>query len=155
MILLQTIDQRWKDHLQSIDQLREWINLKAYAQRDPLVEYKQEAFKKFEEMNFAIKAEVVEKFLKIQLVSQPPGENRQPPKEMMEPDDVDDEDELEFEEDDLVDASDVALQALQPKRKQRLIYSGGGDEGSGGGGNPGMSRNDRRKLERNKKKKRF
>ncbi len=150
MILLQTIDQRWKDHLQGIDQLREWINLRAYAQKDPLVEYKQEAFKKFEEMNFAIKAEVVEKFLKIQLVQQQPGEERQPPPEIMNPDeeyDDDHEDEVESTPDD----AELALQALQPKRKQRLVYSGGGEE-SGGGANSGMSRADRRKLERKNKK---
>ncbi len=150
MILLQTIDQRWKDHLQGIDQLRDWINLRAYAQKDPLVEYKQEAFKKFEEMNFSIKAEVVEKFLKIQLVQQP-GEPHQPPKEIMNPEDDDDSYEEEAEESST--DSELALQALQPKRKQRLIYSGG-DEG-GGGVNQNMSRKDRRELERNKKKKRF
>ncbi len=154
MILLQTIDQRWKDHLQGIDQLREWINLRAYAQKDPLVEYKQEAFKKFEEMNFAIKAEVVEKFLKIQLVQQHQGEPHQPPQNIMDPEqEYEDEDEDEDNSSDNTD-SEVALQALQPKRKQRLIYSGGG-EGDGGGGNQGMSRKDRRELERNKKKKRF
>ncbi len=157
MILLQTIDQRWKDHLQGIDQLREWINLRAYAQKDPLVEYKQEAFKKFEEMNFAIKAEVVEKFLKIQLVQQQQGEPRQPPQEIMDPEHDEEYDEDE-EESGAPDDSEVALQALQPKRKQRLIYSGGGEGGpgpGGGGGNSNMSRKDRRELERNKKKKRF
>ncbi len=155
MILLQTIDQRWKDHLQGIDQLREWINLRAYAQKDPLVEYKQEAFKKFEEMNFAIKAEVVEKFLKIQLVQQQQGEPHQPPKEIMDPES--EESDEDYEDDDSGNAdSEVALQALQPKRKQRLIYSGGGEGGGGSGaGGSNMSRKDRRELERNKKKKRF
>lgn len=154
MILLQTIDQRWKDHLQGIDQLRDWINLRAYAQKDPLVEYKQEAFKKFEEMNFAIKSEVIEKFLKIQLVQQAPGEQRQPPAEIMNPPDEYDEDE-DGDGDDEPDDTELALQALKPKAKQRLVYSGGGEGGGSGGGQSGMSRNDRRKLERDKKKKRF
>ncbi|MEZ4870767.1 MAG: hypothetical protein R2827_00700 [Bdellovibrionales bacterium] len=69
MIMLQTIDQRWKEHLQVIDQLKEGINLRAYAQKDPLIEYKKEAFKRFEEFNFAIQSEFIEKLLKIQIVA--------------------------------------------------------------------------------------
>jgi preprotein translocase subunit SecA len=49
-LLLQTLDQLWKDHLLSLDHLRQGINLRAYAQRDPLNEYKQEAFGLFEHM---------------------------------------------------------------------------------------------------------
>jgi preprotein translocase subunit SecA len=49
-ILLQTLDQLWKDHLLSLDHLRHGINLRAYGQRDPLNEYKQEAFSLFEQM---------------------------------------------------------------------------------------------------------
>lgn len=147
MVLLQTIDQRWKDHLQSIDQLRDWINLSGYAQKDPLIEYKQHAFQMFQEMNFGIRSEAVEKIMKIQLVSHSPdatqnGNGHEP-------------DEVEETEDDSVDE---ALQAMKPKR-QRLVYSGGGegDEASAGGagGGGGMSRQDRRKIEKDKKKKLF
>ncbi|MFZ4126271.1 MAG: SEC-C metal-binding domain-containing protein, partial [Rickettsiales bacterium] len=49
-LLMQTLDQLWKDHLLSLDHLRQGINLRAYAQRDPLNEYKQEAFGLFEHM---------------------------------------------------------------------------------------------------------
>jgi len=49
-LLLQLLDQAWKDHLLSLDHLRQGINLRAYAQRDPLNEYKREAFELFEEM---------------------------------------------------------------------------------------------------------
>ena len=70
MVMLQNIDARWKDHLQVIDHLKEGINLRAYAQKDPLVEYKKEGFRAFEQMNHMIASEVVEKLLKIQLVSQ-------------------------------------------------------------------------------------
>jgi len=49
-ILLQVIDTQWKDHLYSLDQLREWIGMKAYAQKDPLVEYKMESFALYEDM---------------------------------------------------------------------------------------------------------
>jgi preprotein translocase subunit SecA len=49
-LLLQLLDQTWKDHLLSLDHLRQGINLRAYAQRDPLNEYKREAFELFETM---------------------------------------------------------------------------------------------------------
>jgi len=49
-ILLQLLDQVWKDHLLSLDHLRQAIGLRAYGQRDPLIEYKREAFALFEEM---------------------------------------------------------------------------------------------------------
>jgi preprotein translocase subunit SecA len=49
-LLLQILDQAWKDHLLSLDHLRQGINLRAYAQRDPLNEYKREAFELFEKM---------------------------------------------------------------------------------------------------------
>jgi preprotein translocase subunit SecA len=50
MITLQSIDDKWMDHLYELDYLREGIYLRSYAQKDPLVEYKQEAFKMFSEM---------------------------------------------------------------------------------------------------------
>ena len=49
-LLLQLLDQQWKDHLLSLDHLRQGINLRAYAQKDPLNEYKREAFALFEAM---------------------------------------------------------------------------------------------------------
>jgi len=47
-LLLQILDSSWKDHLLQLDHLRQGIGLRAYAQRDPLNEYKQEAFSLFE-----------------------------------------------------------------------------------------------------------
>lgn len=67
MILLQAIDQKWKEHLQRIDHLREGINLRAYAQKDPLIEYKKEAFGTFEETNRLIKSDALEKLFKVQV----------------------------------------------------------------------------------------
>jgi preprotein translocase subunit SecA len=58
-ILLRLLDQHWKDHLLSLDQIRQGINLRAYAQRDPLNEYKHEAFKLFEEMLERLKEGVI------------------------------------------------------------------------------------------------
>ncbi|MDR2765902.1 MAG: preprotein translocase subunit SecA [Holosporaceae bacterium] len=58
-ILLRLIDQYWKEHLLNLDRLRQGINLRAYAQRDPLNEYKQEAFSMFESMSITIREETV------------------------------------------------------------------------------------------------
>ena len=49
-LLLQVLDQQWKEHLFTLDQLRQGITLRAYAQKDPLNEYKREAFMMFETM---------------------------------------------------------------------------------------------------------
>lgn len=73
MILLQSIDNHWKEHLQVIDKLKEGINLRGYASKDPLIEYKKEAFNAFENLNNVIKGDVIEKLMKVQLVAQEPG----------------------------------------------------------------------------------
>ncbi|MEL0125382.1 MAG: preprotein translocase subunit SecA, partial [Alphaproteobacteria bacterium] len=57
-ILLQVIDKSWKDHLLSLDHLRQGISLRAYGQKDPLNEYKQEAFLMFENMMKQIRQNV-------------------------------------------------------------------------------------------------
>ncbi len=70
MILLETIDNKWKEHLAQMDQLKEGINLRAYAQKDPLIEYKKEAFRAFEMVNHLIRTESIEKIMKVQIVSE-------------------------------------------------------------------------------------
>jgi preprotein translocase subunit SecA len=150
MVLLQTIDQRWKEHLQMIDQMREWINLRAYAQRDPLIEYKQEAFKTFEEMNVTIKAETIEKLMKIQLVSQNPLGEFEDQAEMGEEGGDEDAGQA-IDTDERADAAAEALEAMKPKQKQRLVYSGGAANDD----SRQASRSDRRKDGRDKKKKLF
>ena len=57
-VLLQTIDQMWKEHLQGLDFLKRAINLRAYGQRDPLNEYKKEAFALFENMLVRVRENV-------------------------------------------------------------------------------------------------
>ncbi len=59
VILLRVVDSKWMDHIDSMEQLRQGINLRAYAQRDPVVEYKFEAMDMFDEMISAIKEETV------------------------------------------------------------------------------------------------
>lgn len=68
MIMLNAIDQRWKEHLYTIDKVKEGINLRAYGQKDPLIEYKKEAFKAFEYLSNIIKTETIEKMMRVQLV---------------------------------------------------------------------------------------
>jgi preprotein translocase subunit SecA len=57
-VFLSCIDQQWQDYLRAMDELRHGVNLRAYGQRDPLVEYKREAFGMFEELMTHIKTEV-------------------------------------------------------------------------------------------------
>ncbi len=58
-VLLETVDRQWKDHLLALDHLREGIGLRAYGQRDPLVEYKRESYELFEQMWERIEDQVV------------------------------------------------------------------------------------------------
>ncbi len=67
MILLTTIDHLWKDHLLAMDHLREGINLNAYAQKDPLIEYKKQGFNFFQMMMGQITTDVVRKIFAVQL----------------------------------------------------------------------------------------
>ena len=65
-VMLQTIDQYWKDHLLSLDHLRDGIGLRGYGQKDPLQEYKREAFDLFKRLISAIKADTLETLFKVQ-----------------------------------------------------------------------------------------
>ncbi len=67
-LLLQVIDQQWKDHLLNIDHLKEGIGLRGYGQRDPLVEYKRESFDLFQEMMERVQDRVVKYLWKMDVV---------------------------------------------------------------------------------------
>src|SRR5438045_9377159 len=58
-VILQVVDTRWREHLENMDYLREGVHLRAMAQKDPLVEYTAEGHTMFEELNAAIREEVV------------------------------------------------------------------------------------------------
>ena len=77
-LFLQTIDARWREHLENVDHLREGINLRAFAQKDPLVEYKKESFHLFESLNLTVAGEVLEKFFKIQISDEDQFESAKP-----------------------------------------------------------------------------
>ncbi len=66
VVMLQLIDTRWKDHLLAMDHLKEGIGLRGYAQKNPLNEYKREAFEMFSAMMNLIKTEITEYLFKIQ-----------------------------------------------------------------------------------------
>ena len=68
MVMLRSIDALWKDHLLGIDSLREGIGLRGYGQKDPLIEYKREAFEMFAGMMDRMKRDVLEHLFRVQVV---------------------------------------------------------------------------------------
>jgi preprotein translocase subunit SecA len=78
-VMLTVLDEKWKDHLYDLDQLRNAIQYRAYGQRDPLVEYKKEAFEMFEDLMRDVHASFTERFLKIQVTAEPPRPQAPPP----------------------------------------------------------------------------
>ena len=69
-VLLRTIDSKWRDHLYEMDYLREGIGLRALAQRDPLIEYKNEGFKLFQEMMESIQTDFVRYLYHLEIVKE-------------------------------------------------------------------------------------
>ncbi len=73
-VFLYTLDEKWRDHLYEMDQLRAGIGLRAYGQKDPLVEYKGEAFRLFEEITADLNREAVRRLFRAQVqVGRRPG----------------------------------------------------------------------------------
>lgn len=70
MVMLSVIDNLWVNHLDAIDNLRQGIGLRGYAQKDPLVEYKNEGFRMFEQLMWGIDDEIVHRIYKIQVQPQ-------------------------------------------------------------------------------------
>jgi len=66
-VMLQTVDNLWKDHLLSMDHLKEGIGLRGYAQQNPLLVYKKEGFDMFQDMISRVKEETIEMLFKIQI----------------------------------------------------------------------------------------
>jgi preprotein translocase subunit SecA len=73
-ILLQTVDQLWREHLIMLEHLRQVIGLRGYGQRDPLNEYKAEAFSLFEAMMARLREAVTAQLMRVEIVQQPPAE---------------------------------------------------------------------------------
>ena len=66
-VVLRTIDEKWKDHLYGMDQLREGINLRAYGQKNPLLEYKSEGFQMFQQMMADTSEETIQRLYRTQI----------------------------------------------------------------------------------------
>jgi preprotein translocase subunit SecA len=79
-VTLGVIDEKWKDHLYDLDQLREGIYYRAWGQKDPLVEYKQEAFDMFMGLRQDLHTTFAERWLKLQIeIGPPPAPGQRPP----------------------------------------------------------------------------
>ena len=71
LILLKNVDTKWMEHLDAMDQLRQGINLRAYAQRNPVDEYKNEAFDMFQQMMYEIQYETMRMIFRVTIVEKP------------------------------------------------------------------------------------
>ena len=67
-VMLNVLDEKWKDHLYDLDQLRNSIHYRSYGQKDPLIEYKQEAYSMFVDLMNDVAETFTDRFLKVQLV---------------------------------------------------------------------------------------
>jgi len=70
-VLLKTVDQKWMDHIDAMDQLREGIGLRAYGQRDPVIEYKFEGYEMFQDMIRSIQEDTVRYLFRVQVKKAP------------------------------------------------------------------------------------
>src|SRR5204862_3187067 len=70
VVLLNITDTKWREHLYEMDYLQEGIHLRAYAQKDPLVEYQREAFDMFEALTASIREDFVQYIYRVELVRQ-------------------------------------------------------------------------------------
>lgn len=145
MVLLQSIDLRWKEHLARIDRLKEGINLRGYAQKDPVIEYKKEAFATFESLNRLIRSETIEKLMKVQLVDQASADAMQ---DMLQAPDMD---ELNYQGGDeraaggAVNLQQGPAQSAEPQtQKMRMTPRDNGADRP-------MNRADRRRLDKGKR----
>ncbi len=74
MVLLETIDRRWKEHLYAMDHLRHAIGLEGYGHKDPKLRYKEEGFKLYQAMQEQIRTDVVRHFFRLEIRYRPPPE---------------------------------------------------------------------------------
>lgn len=75
-IMLKVVDQKWMDHIDAMDQLRDGIGLRAYGQRDPVIEYKMEGFEMFQEMVRGIQEDTLRYLFRLKIKSAPQRQQR-------------------------------------------------------------------------------
>lgn len=80
-IMLQAVDNQWKDHLLSMDHLKDGIGLRGYGQRDPLKEYQREGYEQFLEMSQRIKEETIRNLFLVRIASSDEVEELAPQRE--------------------------------------------------------------------------
>ncbi len=78
LVMLNVLDEKWKDHLYDLDQLRNAIHYRSWGQKDPLIEYKHEAYTMFVDLMNDIYHTFTERFLRAQISFEPPPEYREP-----------------------------------------------------------------------------
>ncbi len=137
-VLLQNLDHHWKEHLSTLDALRQVIYLRAYAQKNPINEYKQESFGLFERMLGSIREDIVKTVLTNNFVVEPPMDQGDLPElpdfltthfdPLTGDDDSDD-----------IDAGDLGLIRASIPARQVATNPGEGDPYAG---NPNLRRND-------------
>jgi preprotein translocase subunit SecA len=88
-VLLQTLDHLWREHLMMLDHLRNVIGLRGFGQRDPLNEYKSEAFTLFEAMIQNLREAVTAQLMRVEIVQAPPPDQAPPSQPFMEAHKVD------------------------------------------------------------------
>src|SRR5205085_3008540 len=105
IVMLQVIDNQWKDHLLSMDELKQGIGNRAYAQKDPLVEYKRESFEIFQAMMDRIEDETVRYLFFLQVTQGAPP--------MPYPDEEDEDEEVQNGQPERPDPSEQQRQAAK------------------------------------------
>jgi preprotein translocase subunit SecA len=123
VVMLNVIDSQWKDHLLSMDHLKEGIGLRGYGQKDPLIEYKKESFELFQDMMDRIEDETIRYLFFLQVSHGPasgrtrngggPGGLPERPKPVLPFSDEDEEDEEDDDEEALVSANSEQRRAAQ------------------------------------------
>ncbi len=82
-IVLQSVDHLWREHIVTLDHLRQVIGWRGLAQRDPLNEYKSEAFQLFDNLVDKLNEQVTGQLMRVQVMLQPPPEPQLPPMELV------------------------------------------------------------------------
>jgi preprotein translocase subunit SecA len=120
-VLLQVIDRKWREHLYEMDYLKDGVGLRAYAQRDPLVEYQREGFDMFSQMLDGVKEEAVGFLFNFQLEEAPPPEAEVPGVGALP-----------------VKLAGKGLNPAAQRRQQQLLYSAPAIDGEAGSGSAVM-----------------
>ncbi|AGB42106.1 preprotein translocase, SecA subunit [Halobacteroides halobius DSM 5150] len=113
IVMLKVIDDKWMDHLQAMDNLRQGIGLRAYGQRDPLVEYKKEGFQMFKQMNLWIRRDIIKYLFAIEVVA---GEEV-----------ISDRQGLDYTHGDEINAYDLAQAQRQTQAEQQSARQAGAE----------------------------